>query len=100
MKIVAIREAKAKLSGYCALAQDRRVLITRHGKPLALVIGVEGQDVEDVLRASDPAFWRLIEKRRAQDTVPAAEMRRLLSRGDRARSRTPRRAGAARKSAQ
>lgn len=92
MKIVAIREAKARLSGYCALAQDRRVLITRHGKPLALVIGVEGQDVEDVLRASDPAFWRLIERRRTQGTVSAAEMRRRLARGDRAPRKTPRRA--------
>ena len=59
MKVVGMKEAKASLSGYCEHAQEERVLITRHGKPVALMIGVEGQDLEDVLTASNPDFWRL-----------------------------------------
>jgi prevent-host-death family protein len=78
MKIVAIKDAKAKLSGYCEEAQEQRVLITKHGKPLVLVIGVEGQDLEDVLTASNPKFWELIEERRRQPTISSAEMRRRL----------------------
>jgi len=54
MKTVALREAKQSLSGFVAHAQRERVLITKHGKPAALVIGVEGQDLEDVLLAQDP----------------------------------------------
>lgn len=78
MKTVALREAKQSLSGYVAHAQRERVLITKHGKPAALVIGVEGQDIEDVLLRQDPAFWKLVEERRRQRTVPLAHVRRSL----------------------
>lgn len=78
MKTVALREAKQSLSGYVEHAQRERVLITKHGKPAALVIGVEGQDIEDVLLRQDPAFWKLVEERRRQRTVPLADVRRSL----------------------
>lgn len=78
MKTVALREAKQSLSGYVARAQRERVLITKHGRPAALVIGVQGQDFEEVLLRQDPAFWRLMEERRSQRTVPLAEVRESL----------------------
>ena len=65
MKIVNLRDAKATLSSVVDEAQEERVLITRHGKPTALIIGVEGEDLEGLLTRSDPNFWRLIEERRA-----------------------------------
>jgi prevent-host-death family protein len=78
MKTVALREAKQSLSGFVAHAQRERVLITKHGKPAALVIGVEGQDIEDVLLSQDPDFWKLIEARRKQPTLSMAEVRARL----------------------
>jgi prevent-host-death family protein len=78
MKTVALREAKQSLSGYVKHAQRERVLITRHGKPAALVIGVEGQEIEDVLLRQDPVFWKLIEERRRQRTVPLTYVRKSL----------------------
>lgn len=50
-------------------ARDERVIITRNGVPVALVIGVEGLDEEQVARGSSDDFWRLIAGRRAQKTV-------------------------------
>ena len=78
MKTVALRKAKQSLSGYVEHAQRERVLITKHGKPAALVIGVEGQDIEDVLLRQEPGFWKLVEKRRRQPTVPLAYVRKSL----------------------
>ena len=79
MKTVGIREAKASLSAYVARAQRERVLIMKHGKPAALVIGVEGQDLEDVLLAHDPGFWKLIHERRQQPaTISLDQARRRL----------------------
>jgi len=78
MKVVALREAKQSLSGCVDDAQRDRVLITRHGKPAALVIGVEGQDFEDVLLTSNPRFWQMIEARRKQPTLSLAEVRARL----------------------
>jgi prevent-host-death family protein len=79
MKTAALKEVKAKLSEYCERSQGERVLITKHGKPLALMIGVEGRTLEDVLTAMNPDFWRLIEERRRQPTVSSDEMRKRLA---------------------
>ena len=79
MKVVPLREAKASLSSYVERAQTDRVLITRHGRPAALVIGVQGEDLEDLLTMGNPRFWELIEaRRRSPRTVPLAEVRRHL----------------------
>ncbi len=67
MKVVAVREAKASLSEYIDKAQRDRVLITKHGKPAALVIGVEGEDLEDLLTMGNPRFWEMIEDRRRRN---------------------------------
>ncbi len=45
-------------------AQEDRVVITRHGKPAAVIIGVEDEDWESVVLQTDPTFWKLIRARR------------------------------------
>lgn len=77
MKVLAIREAKAGLSAALDEAQHERVLITRNGKPSAIVIGVEGHDYEDVLLMSNPRFWEMIEASRQDPTMyTMAEIRK------------------------
>src|SRR5207248_40826 len=79
MKVVALAEAKGSLSEYVDQAQHAGVLVTRHGKPAALIIGVKGEDFEDLMTKSDSDFWRTIESRRkASRTIPAGEMRKRL----------------------
>ena len=78
MKVVALREAKQQLSGCVVHAQRERVLITKQGRPAALMIGVEGHDLEDVLLMQNPRFWRMIEARRTLPTVSLDEVRRRL----------------------
>jgi len=79
MKVVALREAKASLSGYIEKAQQDQVLITKHGKPAALVIGVEGQELEDLLTVGNSRFWEMVEaRRRSSRTVGLDEVRRRL----------------------
>jgi prevent-host-death family protein len=82
VKVVSINDVKSKLGDYCKQAQEQTVLITKRGRPLAVVIGVAGHDLEDLLTASDPSFWRLIEERRRQRTISNSEMRRRLARRD------------------
>lgn len=79
MKVIPLGQAKNELSAYVDEAQNDRVLVTRHGKPAALIIGVAGEDFEDLMTRSDPAFWRMLEARRtASKTVSSDEMRRRL----------------------
>ncbi len=88
MKVVALGRVKNELSAYVDKAQQQRVLVTRHGKPAALIIGVEGEDFEDLMTRSDPEFWQMIEARRkASKTISANEMRRRLGVTKRPRSK-------------
>jgi prevent-host-death family protein len=43
-----LREAKARLSEAIDSSQDGYVLVTRHGRPAAVIIGVEGIDLTEV----------------------------------------------------
>ena len=67
MKVVTLRDARARLSSVIDDANTERVLITSHGRPAALVIGVRGQDEEEVMLVSNPRFWEMIEESRNQD---------------------------------
>ena len=79
MKVVALGQAKNELSAYVDEAQHDRVLVTRHGRPAAIIIGVEGEELEDLMTRSDPKFWQIIETRRkASKTISSDEMRRRL----------------------
>jgi prevent-host-death family protein len=85
MKIVGVRTAQQHLSGLVADSQRQRVILTRHGRPVAVLTGVEGQDLEDVILASDAKFRAFIRERR-KDKGPylsheevAAEAREALA---------------------
>jgi antitoxin (DNA-binding transcriptional repressor) of toxin-antitoxin stability system len=54
--------------------------LTRKGKPVALVVGVEGMDEEQLQLGSSGKFWTLIEKRRRQKTIGRAELEKKLAR--------------------
>ena len=55
-------------------AQDERVLITRGGKPVALVVGVRELDDEQLELASSKKFRSLIDERRKRKTLGLAEL--------------------------
>jgi len=79
VRIVPLAEAKNELSAYVDRAQGDQVLITRHGKPAAIMIGVEGEDLEDLLTRADPQFWQMIaERRKSSKTISESELRKRL----------------------
>ena len=83
MKLVGLREAKQGLNALVAHAQQERVLLTRHGRPVALLIGVEGQDLESIMTAADKRFWTWVEARRREPaSITLAEVQeQYLPRG-------------------
>ena len=78
MKTVSVRELQKKIRECMEAAQSDRVVITRHGKPAAILIGVEGEDWEDIVLQTDAGFWKLIEQRRKQKTIPLDKVRKRL----------------------
>jgi hypothetical protein len=69
MKETTLEQFAKDLPGTMQAAQRERVLITHNGKPLALVVGVENKDEEDIRLESSPEFWSMIEERRREPTV-------------------------------
>ena len=76
MKIVKLKEARL---GTCIRAAQREgVVITRNGDPIALVVGVEGMDLEQVQLGQSGKFWKLVRKWQGQKTMTRAELDRRL----------------------
>ena len=78
MKTVNVRNMQKKISECVDIAQKEAVVVTRHGQPAAIVIGVEGHDWEDVFYQTSPVFWKRIEERRRGRTISFAEMKQRV----------------------
>jgi prevent-host-death family protein len=64
MKIESLREVKAKLSKIVRdLPSDRSVVITKNGRPCAVLFPVtEESDLESLLLAQNKDFWRMFDR--------------------------------------
>ena len=79
MKTIMDVEPHSELDTLLDSAQTEKVLILRHGKPSAVVIGLEAYDEEDLELASSPEFWELIrERRRSGRLIPLSEVEQEL----------------------
>lgn len=79
MKSISVRDLQKAIKRCVDASQEERVVVTRNGKPMAVIIGVEGQDWETIALQTNPAFWKLIEKRRQEKTLPISDVRALLT---------------------
>jgi antitoxin (DNA-binding transcriptional repressor) of toxin-antitoxin stability system len=61
-----------------AEAQQERVILTRDGHPIALLVAIEGLDEEQIRLSSSPEFWKLIQERRLEKTISRVELERRL----------------------
>jgi prevent-host-death family protein len=78
MKTVSVRDLQKHVKESLDAAQAGKVVITRKGKPAAILIGVEGEDWETVVLQTNAPFWRLLEKRRRQKTVSFEQMKEMI----------------------
>ena len=60
-------------------AQQERVVIVREGRPVALIVGVEGMDPEQLELGSSATFWKLIQARRKQKGISRAKLEKKLN---------------------
>ncbi len=69
---------KADLESCVSQAQQERIVITRKGRPVALVVGVEGMDPEQLELGTSDKFWKLIARRRKQKTISRTQLEKKL----------------------
>ena len=75
-----INSERATLDSCISASQHERVVITREGKPVALIVGVEGLDEEQLQLGASDRFWKLITERRSQRTISRAELEQRVNR--------------------
>src|SRR5207302_8227270 len=67
MKIVSVADVKARLSAYLKESQAGPVIVTRNGKPVAVLLAVTDEDeLERLVLAHSPKFRAILEKSRRQ----------------------------------
>ena len=77
MRTVGIQAANLKAC--IEEAQRESIVITRNGKPVALLIGVEGMDLEQVELGHSDKFWALIRQRRRQKSLSREELEKRMA---------------------
>lgn len=79
MKSIAAKELKANLDAVLSSAQCERIVISRHGKPCAVLVGIEDYDAEHLRLVSSQDFWRMIRARRAGGkSIPLSDVETRL----------------------
>lgn len=78
MKTISVRDLQRKIKVVMETAQKDQVIVTRNGKPIAVLLGIEGADWETVSVETSKSFWKGIRSRRNQKTVSLSEMRKRL----------------------
>ena len=67
MKIVPVAEVKARFSAYLNASIDGPVVVTRYGKPVAVLLSVEDEEeLERLVLAYTPKFRGILETARKQ----------------------------------
>ena len=95
MKTIKLERATLEIS--IRNIRHDRIVVTRNGKPLALVVGVEGLDEEQLELGSSDKFWKLVEKWRKEKTISRTELERKLAGTKERPPRKQRKSGASRK---
>ena len=80
MKTVGIEQAT--LDSCVREAQDDRVLVTRGGRPVAIVVGLADFDEEQIRLGLSDDFWKMISERRREPAITRAELERRLDAGE------------------
>ena len=61
MRIASVADVKAKFSGYIKASEEGPVVVTKNGKPVALLLSVKDEEeIERLLLAYSPKFKNML----------------------------------------
>lgn len=83
MKIAPLAEVRDRFSAYIEESRESPIVVTRNGRPVAMLIAIEDEDdLDSLILVHDARFLELLEtarqRVRATGGVPLAEFRRRL----------------------
>ena len=67
MKIASVAEVKSQFSAFLKASEGGPVVVTRNGRPVAVIVGVQDEDeIERLLMAYSPHLRAILEQSRQQ----------------------------------
>src|SRR5260221_13187714 len=67
MKIASVAEVKSQFSAFLKASENGPVVVTRNGRPVAVIVGVQDEDeIERLLMAYSPRLQAILEASRKQ----------------------------------
>lgn len=67
MKIAPVAEIKARFSAYLKASEEAPVVVTRNGKPVAVLLSIKDEEeIERLLLAYSPRFQHILQEARQQ----------------------------------
>src|SRR5262249_41453882 len=67
MKIASVAEVKSQFSAFLKASEGEPVVVTRNGRPVAVIVGVQdGDEIERLLMACSPHLQAILERSRRQ----------------------------------
>ena len=67
MKIASVAEIKSQFSAFLKASEEGPVVVTRNGRPVAVIVGVDDEDeIERLLMAYSPRLQAILEASRKQ----------------------------------
>jgi prevent-host-death family protein len=87
MKIAPLAEVKDRFSAYIDESRESPVVVTRNGRPVAMIIAIEDEDdLDGLLLVHNPRFVQLLEEARQRvhvgGGIPLDELRHRLAASD------------------
>jgi len=62
MKIASVAEVKAKFSGFLKASEQGPVIVTKNGRPVAMILSIKDEDeIERMILAHSPKFQNILE---------------------------------------
>ena len=62
MKIASVASVKAKFSGYIKASKSGPIVVTKNGKPVAVLLAMQDEDeIERMILAYSPKFQRILQ---------------------------------------
>jgi prevent-host-death family protein len=65
MKIAPLADVKEQFSSYVDESKESPIIVTKNGKPVAMIVAIEeGEDLDSLLLAHNPRFLQILEEAR------------------------------------
>jgi prevent-host-death family protein len=100
MKTMTVFEARNHFARTLEAAKEEIIIVTRNGRPVAAIQGIDDDDIEDLLLERSERFWAMIARARRGKPIAIEALRKRVTgprpsggRAARSRPRRKKRAG-------